>query len=80
MADVNDERIVNLLALLLLEQMKTAPLGEKAAQLRRAGFSNVEIADLLGTTAASVGQAIYESGSRRARKRASQRRRAAKGS
>jgi len=76
MADADDERIINLLALLLLHQMKTAPLGEKAAQLRRAGFSNVEIADLLGTTAASVGQAIYESGSRRGSKRPSSQRKA----
>ena len=67
--DGNEDRVVNLLALLLLQQLKASPISEKASQLRRAGFSNVEIADLLGTTAASVGQAIYESGKRPSRAR-----------
>ena len=52
-------RTERLLALLLLAQMKGLPQREKVLQLNIAGFSNVEIADLLQTTTAVVGQLLY---------------------
>lgn len=55
------DRTERLLALLLLQQMKGASQREKVAHLNIAGFSNVEIADILDTTAAVVSQALYES-------------------
>lgn len=49
------DRSEKLLALLLLQQMKAAPLAEKASQLSIAGFTNAEIADLLETTGGVIG-------------------------
>lgn len=53
------ERVERLLALLLVQNMKTANTGAKARELSIAGFTNVEIADILGTTAAAIGQSLY---------------------
>lgn len=50
-----------LLALILLQYMKAAPLRDKAVALNVAGFSNVEVADLLETSPAHVAQSLYES-------------------
>ena len=66
MSDIN--RTDKLLALILLQYMKSAPQREKALQLNLAGFSNVEIADLLQTTSPVVAQVLYEA-RRGARKR-----------
>jgi hypothetical protein len=52
-------RTEQLLALILLHQMKTAPQRDKILQLSLAGFTNTEIADLLQTTSAVVGQSLY---------------------
>ena len=54
------DRIEKLLALLLLNNLKGAPQRDKALQLSLVGFSNVEIADLLQTSAAVVAQYLYE--------------------
>lgn len=56
----NTDRIERLLALILLNQMKEESQQKKAEQLSLAGFTNVEIADLLNTTAAVVRQVLYE--------------------
>lgn len=53
------ERVERLLALLLIQNMKTANTAAKAEGLSIAGFTNVEIADILGTTAAVVAQSLY---------------------
>jgi len=53
------ERVERLLALLLIQNAKPANTTAKARELSIAGFTNVEIADLLGTTAAVVGQSLY---------------------
>ena len=53
------ERVEKLLALLLIQNVKPANTTAKARELSIAGFTNVEIADLLGTTAAVVGQSLY---------------------
>jgi hypothetical protein len=55
------ERIERILALLLLETLKTAPQREKAWKLNQAGFSNVEIAELLNTKPAVIATHIYDS-------------------
>lgn len=47
------------LALLLLQSMKSATQAEKAAQLSVAGFTAVEIADLLETSAPVIHQYLY---------------------
>ncbi len=54
------ERIEKLLAVMLLYQMKTATMKEKVVQLNVAGFTNLEIADLLDTTTGNVAQLLYE--------------------
>jgi len=53
-------RTEKLLALILLCQMKGSSQRDKALQLNLAGFSNIEIADLLQTTSAVVAQNLYE--------------------
>jgi hypothetical protein len=53
------ERVERLLALLLMQNVKPANTTAKARELSIAGFTNVEIADLLETTAAVVGQSLY---------------------
>jgi DNA-directed RNA polymerase specialized sigma24 family protein len=53
------QRLENLLALLLIQQMKAATRAEKVLQLNIAGFSNVEIADILQTTPDVVSDALY---------------------
>jgi predicted transcriptional regulator len=52
-------RAEKILALLLLQNMKAATQAEKAAHLSSAGFTAVEIADLLDTTSAVVHQHLY---------------------
>ena len=52
-------RTEKMLALLLLQSMKGATQAEKAVQLSLAGFTAVEIADLLDTKAAVVHQHLY---------------------
>jgi DNA-binding CsgD family transcriptional regulator len=52
-------RTEKILALLLLQGMKGATQAEKAVHLSVAGFTAVEIADLLGTKAAVVHQHLY---------------------
>ncbi len=59
MAMAESNRTENLLALILLGQIKGATQAEKAQQLSVAGFTNVEIADLLQTNAATISQALY---------------------
>ncbi len=55
------ERVEKLLALLLLENLEGVSQREKAIRLNLAGFSNVEIADLLQTSSQVVSQYLYES-------------------
>lgn len=54
-----EDRTEKLLAAILLQNMKQAPRASKIALLSSIGFTNVEIADLLGTTAAVVAQTFY---------------------
>jgi DNA-binding CsgD family transcriptional regulator len=58
---VIQDRAERLLAILLLESMKGASQREKAVRLSLAGFTNVEIADLLQTSAQVVAQHLYAS-------------------
>jgi hypothetical protein len=53
------ERVEKLLALLLIQNMTGQK--EKALHLSIAGFSNVEVADLLQTSGAVVAQLLYMS-------------------
>jgi hypothetical protein len=52
-------RAEKLLALLLLQAMKGSNQAEKAVQLNKAGFTTVEIADLLETNAGVIRQHLY---------------------
>ncbi len=67
MKTVVTDRSERLLALLLLQNMKGSTQAEKVLQLSLAGFTNVEIADLLQTTAAVVSQNLYAMRMRRSR-------------
>jgi predicted transcriptional regulator len=53
-------RSEKILAMMLINQMQQASVGAKAQALSRAGFSNGEIAELLGISPANVGQRLYE--------------------
>jgi DNA-binding CsgD family transcriptional regulator len=53
------DRTERILALILLQGMKAATQAEKAVELSIAGFTAVEIADLLKTNAAVVHQHLY---------------------
>jgi len=55
------DRAEALLALILLQQMKGESLRNKVVQLNLAGFSNVEIADIVQTTPGVVAQLLYQS-------------------
>jgi DNA-directed RNA polymerase specialized sigma24 family protein len=57
MTETREER---LLAAILLQLMKGSSQREKVLQLNAAGFSNVEVADLLGMKAGGVAQTLYE--------------------
>ncbi len=63
------ERLERLQALMLLESMKGAPQREKALKLNMAGFSNIEIAELLQTSPAVVATLLYESRKTKPKKR-----------
>jgi predicted transcriptional regulator len=54
------DRVERILALILIQGMKGSTQRQKVAELNLAGFSNVEIADLLDITAAVVSQSLYE--------------------
>ena len=64
-----EDRTQRLLAILLLQTMKGATQKEKALQLNLAGFSNVEIADLLQTSPQVISQRLFEARRRPRRKR-----------
>lgn len=56
------ERTEQLLAVILLnsDSLKNATIAEKATQLSRAGFTNVEIANLLSKTSVDIATALYQ--------------------
>lgn len=56
----SNRRLENLLVMILLQSLKGASIKEKAIKINKAGFSNVEIADFLGTTNQVVANAISE--------------------
>jgi DNA-directed RNA polymerase specialized sigma24 family protein len=53
-------RAERLLALLLLQSMKSSPTGEKMLNLSIAGFSNIEIADILQIPTTNIAQRLYD--------------------
>ena len=53
------DRIERLLAILVVQSMKGATQADKALQLSLAGFTNVEIGNLLQTTQGVIGQHLY---------------------
>ena len=55
----SNDRIERLLAILVIQSMKGATQAEKALQLSQAGFTNVEIGNLLQTTQGVIGQNLY---------------------
>ncbi len=57
-----------LLVALLLQSMKGTPLKEKVKVLSMAGFSNIEIANLLEIPAHNVSQYIYDARKSKPRK------------
>jgi DNA-directed RNA polymerase specialized sigma24 family protein len=64
----NEARTERLLAMLLLNSMGEASQKDKAVALSYAGFAPAEIAELLGTSAASVSQQLYEARQGKGRK------------
>lgn len=70
------DRLERLTALTLLQHMKGASQQQKIVQLSIAGFSNVEIADLLQTTSAVVAQSLYAARTQRPRRQRAGRKKA----
>ncbi len=58
-------RIERVLGMIVVNGMNGASKQEKALRLADAGFSRVEIADVLGTTVCTVGLQLYRTGWRR---------------
>jgi hypothetical protein len=56
---ISTDRIERLLAILVIQSMKGATQADKALQLSLAGFTNVEIGNLLQTTQGVIGQLLY---------------------
>ena len=56
----DDSRIERLLALILLQRMKGSSQKDKVLALNIAGFSNVEIADIIETTPDKVAKSLYQ--------------------
>lgn len=52
------DRVEKLLAVLLLNNIKDSSISKKATQLNLAGFSNIEIADLLETSPQVIANAL----------------------
>ncbi len=67
-AGVDIPRTDALLAQLLLHSLGGGGQQKKACALHAAGFSNVEVAKLMDTTAAVVAQVLYQARQGRARK------------
>jgi DNA-binding CsgD family transcriptional regulator len=59
MRTVGDDRLVRVLILLLLHQMKGTTQREKAHQLSLAGLANTEIAEFLETSPQVIAQYMY---------------------
>jgi hypothetical protein len=59
MSDSNEGRVERLLALVLLELMKGSSQKEKISRLNMAGFSNVEVAELLDVSPGLIAQHLY---------------------
>lgn len=70
MTNESNDRIERLLALLLVQNVKTGSLATKAQELSVAGFTNVEIADLLQTNPAVINQSLYTARKKKRKKKA----------
>lgn len=64
------DKIAKILAGLLLRDIEDGEQRQKIKRLRQCGFSNVEIADMLGTTQNTVAVALHSLRKSRGRKRA----------
>ncbi len=64
------DRIAKILAGLLLKDIEEADQIRKIMRLKRCGFQNTEIADMLRTTANTVAVQLHEAKSRNKRKKA----------
>jgi hypothetical protein len=56
---IPSDRIEKLLAMLVVQNMKGATQADKALQLSLAGFTNVEIGNLLQTNPAVIASNLY---------------------
>lgn len=63
------ERIERLLAILVIQSMKGSTQADKALQLSLAGFTNVEVGNLLQTTQAVIGQNLYAARKKKKKKK-----------
>jgi len=63
------DRIERLLAISVIQGMKGATQADKALQLSLAGFTNVEIGNLLQTTQAVISQYLYAARKKKKKKK-----------
>jgi len=66
------DRLARVLAVLYVHYLGDAELGMKAEHLNRCGFSNTEIAQILGSTPNSIGVALHHARQQRPKKQAKQ--------
>lgn len=64
---MEESKIEGLLVALLLTALKGSTMAEKAKILKKAGLNNVEIADYLETTSASIASLLH--GAKKAKKK-----------
>ncbi|MDD2763734.1 MAG: hypothetical protein PHE83_07155 [Opitutaceae bacterium] len=66
------DRLSKILGILYVHQLGDAELSTKADHLSRCGFSNTEIAELLGSTANSINVALHRARHQKSAKRTKQ--------
>lgn len=54
------ERLEKILAMMLVKSMEDANQADRAFALSACGFSNADIAEMLGTTQGTINQLLYE--------------------
>ena len=67
----DNKRIEKLLVLILLSSLTGASISKKALHLNLAGFSNIEIANFLQTSAQVITQSLYEARKKKKKKKTS---------
>lgn len=69
MTENNIARLEKLMALVLINSLKSSTVEDKAHQLSLAGFTNIEIADLIETNTTVIAASLYNRKKKKAKKK-----------